>query len=71
VAPYMKKKRNENSVKGLLYLLPLCLAVSLVYEATHEERMPIIVRKGLRLFVMLSGGIIVLAAIAMILGRYF
>ena len=58
-------------MKGLLTLLPLCLVVSLVYEATHEEDMRAIVRKGVRLFVMLTGGIIVLAAVAMILGRYF
>ena len=58
-------------MKGLLYLLPLCLTVSLVYEATHEEGMRAIFRKGLKLFVMLAGGIIVLAAVTMILGRYF
>ncbi len=58
-------------MKGLLFLLPLCLVVGLVYEATHEERMRAIFRKGLKLFAMLTAGIIVLAAITMILGRYF
>lgn len=57
-------------MKGLLYLLPLCLTVSLIYEATHEEDMRIIFAKGLKLFVMLSGGIILLAAAVMIIGRY-
>ena len=57
-------------MKGLLFLLPLCMVVSLVYEATHEEEIRAIFLKGLKLFVMLSGGIIVLAAVAMILGRY-
>jgi hypothetical protein len=56
-------------VKGLLFLLPLCLAVSLVYEATHEEQMSLIVRKGLKMFAMLSGGIILLAAVSLLLGR--
>jgi len=58
-------------VKGLLFLLPLCLVVSLIYEATHEERMSLIFLKGLKFFVMLSGGIIILAAVMMLLGRYF
>lgn len=55
---------------GLLYLLPLCLVVSLVYEATHEERMSRIFLKGIKLFAMLSGGIVVLAALMLVLGRY-
>jgi len=54
----------------LFYLLPLCLVVSLVYEATHEEEMSRIFAKGLRLFVMLSGGIVLLAAVMLFLGRY-
>ena len=57
-------------MKGLLSLLPLCLAVSLVYEATHAEEMRVIFAKGLKLFAWLAGGIIVLAAVTMILGRY-
>jgi O-antigen ligase len=58
-------------MKGLLFLLPLLLVVALVYEATHEEKMSLIFRKGLKLFVMLAGGIILLAAVVMIIGRYF
>ena len=68
-------------MRGLLYLLPLCLVVSIVYEATHEEdtpnaisrvggpQMSRIFRKGLKLFVMLSGGIVILAALMLTLGR--
>ncbi len=58
-------------MKGLLFLLPLCLVVALVYEATHEEGLRPIFLKGLKLFAMLAGGILVLAAVTMILGRYF
>lgn len=57
-------------MKGLLFLLPLCLVVSLVYEATHEEQMSRILRKGCRLFVMLSGGIVLLAALTLVLGYF-
>lgn len=57
-------------MKGLLYLLPLCLVVGLVYEATHEERMSVIFVKGLKLFFMLAGGIVLLAAVMMLLGRW-
>lgn len=56
-------------IKDLLYLLPLCLVVSLVYEATHEEEMRRIFRKGLFLFVKLAGGVILLAALMLVLGR--
>jgi hypothetical protein len=56
-------------MKDLLYLLPLCLVVSIVYEATHEEEMPRILRKGLRLFITMSGGIVLLAAVMLVLGR--
>ncbi len=56
-------------MRGLVFLLPLCLAVSLVYEATHSEDMRVIFVKGLKLFAWLAGGIILLAAITMILGR--
>jgi len=56
-------------VKGFLYLLPLCLVVSIVYEATHEEQMSLILRKGLKLFVMLGGGIVALAGVMLVLGR--
>lgn len=56
-------------MKGFLYLLPLCLVVSIVYEATHEEQMSLILRKGLKLFVMLGGGIVALAGVMLVLGR--
>ncbi len=56
-------------MKGLLFLLPLCFVVSLVYEATHSEDMRVIFIKGLKLFAWLAGGIIALAAVTMILGR--
>ena len=55
---------------GLLYLLPLCLVVSLVYEATHEEQMSRIFRKGLTLFVKLAVGIVLLAVLALALGHW-
>ena len=48
----------------LLFLLPLCLAVSLVYEATHETEMSRIFKRGLRMFVML------LAALMLLLGKH-
>ncbi len=54
----------------LLFLLPICLAVSLVYEATHETEMSRIFKRGLRMFVVLSTGIILLAALMLLLGRY-
>ena len=57
-------------MRGLLYLLPLCLVVSIVYEATHEEQMSRIFRKGLMLFVKLSVGIVLLAVLALALGRF-
>jgi len=57
-------------VSDLIYLLPLCLVVSLVYEGTHEEQMSIIFRKGLKFFVMLSVGIVLLAALMLLLGRF-
>jgi hypothetical protein len=57
-------------VIGLAYLLPLCLAVSLVYEATHGEDMAAIFSKGLKLFVMLSGGIIGLAVLMFLFGKF-
>ena len=53
----------------LVYLLPLCLVVGLVYEGTHEDDMHVIVRKGLKFFVMLSAGTVLLAAIMLVLGR--
>jgi hypothetical protein len=56
-------------MSGLLYLLPLCLVVSLVYEATHEEEMSRIWRKGLKLFVMLAGSLVALAGVMLALGR--
>ena len=55
-------------MSGLLYLLPLCLAVSIVYEATHEEEMSLIWRKGLKLFVMLSASLVALAGLMLVLG---
>ena len=58
-------------MKGLLTLLPLCLVVALVYEATHGEDLRAIFLKGLKLFATLTGGIILLAAVTMIVGRYF
>ena len=46
----------------LLYLIPLCIVGSLVYEATHEEEMKRIFLRGVRLSAMLTGGILLLAA---------
>lgn len=54
---------------GLAYLLPLVFVVSLVYEATHAEDMPVILRKGLRLFLTMSVGLVLLAAVMLLLGR--
>ena len=54
---------------GLAYLLPLCLVVSLVYEATHSEDVKVILRKGLRLFVTMSVGLVLLAAVMLLLGH--
>ena len=54
----------------LLFLLPLCFVVSLVYEATHEEEISRIFRKGFRLWIMLTGGILLLAAALWILDRF-
>ena len=54
----------------LVYLIPLCIVVSFVYEATHEEEMPRILRKGLRLSVMLTGGIVLFAVALYFLDRY-
>jgi len=46
----------------LVFLIPLCVVVSFVYEATHEEEMSRIVRKGVRMSVLMTGGIILFAA---------
>ena len=54
----------------LLFLLPLCLAVSLVYEATHEEEMSRIFKRGLRMFAVRTTGIILLAGLMLLLGKY-
>jgi len=54
---------------GLAYLLPLCFVVSFVYEATHSEDMTVILRKGLRLFVTMSVGLVLLAAVMLLLGH--
>lgn len=54
----------------LLFLLPLCFVVSLVYEATHSEQMSRIFRRGLRLWIMLTGGIVLLAAVLYLLDRF-
>jgi hypothetical protein len=43
--------------------------VSIVYEATHEEEMSLIWRKGLKLFVMLSASLVALAGLMLVLGR--
>lgn len=56
-------------MSGLFYLLPLCLVVSIVYEATHEEEMSRIWRKGARLFVMLAASLVALAGLMLALGR--
>ncbi|HUW58099.1 MAG TPA: hypothetical protein VMZ92_15785 [Planctomycetota bacterium] len=53
----------------LVYLLPLCLVVGLVYEGTHEDDMKVIVRKGLKFTVLLAAGTVLLAAVMLVLGR--
>jgi hypothetical protein len=54
----------------LFYLVPLCIVVSLVYEATHTESMSVVFRRGARLSVMLVGGIVGLAALLMVLEQF-
>jgi len=53
----------------LLYLIPLCVVVSIVYEATHEEAMKRIFLRGMRLSGMLVGGIILLGVALLVLDR--
>jgi len=54
----------------LVFLIPLCVVVSFVYEATHTEDMSLILRKGLRLSITLTGGIILFAAALYLLDRF-
>ena len=54
----------------LLYLIPLCIVVSLVYEATHEESMRRILLRGARLSGMLVGGILLLGAALLVLDHF-
>ena len=54
-----------------LTLIPLCIVVSLVYEATHEEEMKRIFLRGMRLSAMLVGGIILLGAALLVLDHFF
>ena len=38
------------------YMFPLCLVISLVYQATRREDLADVVRSGIRLFVVISVG---------------
>ena len=54
----------------LLTLIPLCIVVSLVYEATHEEAMKRIFLRGMRLSAMLIGGIVLLGAALLLIDHF-
>ena len=45
------------------FMFPLCLVIALVYQATRREQLGTIVRSGIRLFIMISAGMLVAALI--------
>ena len=53
-----------------LFILPLCLVVSLVYAASKRDGLWSIVREGLHLFLMTIGGLVVLGIIIYLICRF-
>lgn len=54
----------------LLFFLPLCLVVSLVYAATKHDGPRTVVREGLHLFVMTVGGLTGLGVVIYLVCRF-
>ncbi len=54
----------------LLFFLPLCLVVSLVYAATKYDGPRTVVREGLHLFVMTVGGLAGLGVVIYLVCRF-
>jgi len=55
---------------ALVFFLPLCLVISLVYAATKQDGPRGIVREGLHLFVMTVAGLAGLGVVVYLLCRF-
>lgn len=54
----------------VVFFLPLCLVVSLVYAATKQDGPGRILREGLHLFLMTVGGLAGLAVVIYLICRF-
>jgi len=53
-----------------LFLVPLCLIVSLVYAATRSDSLRTIVREGFRFFAVTVGSLVGLAVVLYLICRF-